>query len=285
MAQSPNVRLRLANRAENVLLVRQALGGLADVLGLDAVTLNDISTAVTEACNNVVLHAYADGHGPLEVELSAGAEGLEVIVRDHGLGLRPEAGTPQDASAGIGLPVIQALADRVDLRDVPGGGTEVAMRFQAQGSHSWEPMSEEEPAAGAETDLQPPTAGGEDVLTMTLGPRPIARGVMPRVLATLAARAHFTTDRIADMQRLADALLAHADGSTATERVGVSVSVAPRRLDVRLGPLRSGDAAALLDATVDKEGLAGLLERLGEDHRVLRGDSSELLDLHLAQLD
>ncbi len=39
------------------MLVRQMLAGVAEAVELDANDLNDISTAVTEACNNVVLHA------------------------------------------------------------------------------------------------------------------------------------------------------------------------------------------------------------------------------------
>ena len=80
MGAAPNVRLRLSNRAENVLLVRQALSGLAEAVGLDAVALNDVSTAVTEAANNVVLHAYEGDEGPLEVEFSSTATGLDVLV-------------------------------------------------------------------------------------------------------------------------------------------------------------------------------------------------------------
>ncbi|HEX9481911.1 MAG TPA: ATP-binding protein, partial [Solirubrobacteraceae bacterium] len=89
MAGTPNVRLKLSNRAENVLLVRQALSGLAEAVGLDPIALNDVSTAVTEACNNVVLHAYNGGEGALEVDLSTTSTGLDATVRDHGSGIKP----------------------------------------------------------------------------------------------------------------------------------------------------------------------------------------------------
>src|SRR5262249_36056526 len=69
MSRLPNVRLDLSNRAENVLLIREALTGIAEVVGLDGNDLSDIRTAVTEAANNVVLHAYAGEEGPLEVEI------------------------------------------------------------------------------------------------------------------------------------------------------------------------------------------------------------------------
>src|SRR5436853_5919189 len=89
MAEPANVRLKLSNRSENVLLVREMLTGVAETIDLESSDLYDIRTAVTEACNNVVLHAYEGDEGPLEVELRASLDGVEVIVRDHGIGIRP----------------------------------------------------------------------------------------------------------------------------------------------------------------------------------------------------
>ena len=49
-------------------IVRHAIGALGEATRLDAQTLSDIRLAVTEACTNVVVHAYPDGsEGPLEV--------------------------------------------------------------------------------------------------------------------------------------------------------------------------------------------------------------------------
>ena len=133
MAGTPNVTLRLSNRPENVLLVRQAINGLADALGLDPLDLNDINTAVTEACNNVVLHAYDGGEGPLEVDLCLGADDLEVSVRDSGRGIAPSAQPDGPVDGGIGLPVMHALASDVQLHDRDGSGTDVEMRFALTG--------------------------------------------------------------------------------------------------------------------------------------------------------
>ena len=87
VADVPNVCLTVSNQPENVLLVRETLSGLADTVGVDGVELNDIRTAVTEACNNVVLHAYDAAGGPLHVELYLAPEAVEVVVRDHGKGI------------------------------------------------------------------------------------------------------------------------------------------------------------------------------------------------------
>jgi serine/threonine-protein kinase RsbW len=280
MAGSPNVRLRLSNRAENVLLVRQALSGLAEAVGLDPVALNDISTAVTEASNNVVLHAYegGEGEGPMEVELTMVAEGLDAVVRDHGIGIRPGVTAAEELSGGIGLPVIQALSETVEFRDLPGGGTEVAMHFEASASSPPPPTAGEEGATLEAIDHGSP---GEQTL-MTVAPTQVARGVVPRVLSTLAARAYFSTDRISDTQMLADALVAHTDGEVLAGHLGVGVSVGPRNLEIKVGPLRTGRADALFaDAAID--GLGPVLERLTDGHAVSPAGSAEILDLRLAQ--
>src|ERR1700704_3594480 len=117
MAKPANVRLKLSNRSENVLLVREMLTGVAETIGLDTGDVYDIRTAVTEACNNVVLHAYEGQEGPLEVELRASADAVEALVRDFGIGIRPRIRSADDPALGIGLPLIQALVHSVEFSD------------------------------------------------------------------------------------------------------------------------------------------------------------------------
>ena len=136
---SPNVRLQLLNTPENVVLVREVLTGVAEAVQIATSDLNDIRTAVTEACNNVVLHAYRGAPGPMEVEVCLALDSVSATVRDRGTGIEPPA--PEDEqnsaelleeeypSAGIGLHVIETLAGEVKFEDTPGGGTEVRMRF------------------------------------------------------------------------------------------------------------------------------------------------------------
>ena len=96
MAEIPNVCLTLAARPENVLVVRQALAGVAESIGLDGFEKNDLVTAATEAANNVVVHAYEDEEGPLELEVFARPSALEVLIRDHGCGMvRDDAGAEE----------------------------------------------------------------------------------------------------------------------------------------------------------------------------------------------
>src|SRR6476661_8589359 len=84
------LQMSLPARAENVAVVRHALAGLADQIGMDEPGIADLKTVVTEACMNVVVHAYpAEEPGLLEVEAVPELDGLTVLVRDYGMGIRP----------------------------------------------------------------------------------------------------------------------------------------------------------------------------------------------------
>ena len=280
MAEIPNVCLSLPSRPENVLVVRQALTGVAECLDLDGVETNDLTTAVTEACNNVVLHAYDGGEGPLEVDVHALADAVAVVVRDHGRGIDPPMPDEQDEDArvGLGLPVIAALTRDVELRDRDGGGTEVRMEFAAAHAAA---LGLSDGAVPASSCIQPQSEPAS-AISLSLAPNAIVRAVLPRVLSALAARAHFSVDRISDVQIVADVLAAKSRESLSALHLDVGVTVTPRSLELRLGPLQTGHGESLLSAAAD--GMAPVIERLTDGHhRVESEDSTETLELRLVE--
>src|SRR5512134_727588 len=119
------LQLTLPATAENVMVVRQAVAGLGEALGLSGDRIADLKTVVTEACNNVVVHAYQDEPGPMEVQAAIGDEELEVTVRDRGEGFQPSA-SENGASLGIGLPLVASLSDRFTIRGGAGEGTSLS---------------------------------------------------------------------------------------------------------------------------------------------------------------
>ena len=125
------LRIRLPAKPDNVAVVRQALTGMGDAYELDPDFLSDIRTAVTEACNNVVIHAYpGDDPGLLEVEADPGdGSAVDVLVRDYGGGLQPNTVPPGERSLGLGLPLIAALSRRFEIRSSEHTGLEVHMVF------------------------------------------------------------------------------------------------------------------------------------------------------------
>jgi serine/threonine-protein kinase RsbW len=136
MSVAPEVLLTLPARPEGVGVVRQALAGMADALDFDTAVLADMKMAVTEACTNVVVHAYPEEQGMLEVEMLAAENGVTIVVRDHGFGIHPHAAdTTARPALGLGLPLIAALSDAYELRGGAGAGTEVRMTFAFARDH------------------------------------------------------------------------------------------------------------------------------------------------------
>src|ERR1700754_3913652 len=125
-----DVKLTLPARPENVSVIRHVLGAFAEALRLPDDLVEDLRLAVTEACTNVVRHAYPPEHtGPVEISIMPLEEQVTVIVSDHGRGI----GTSSDTTGpGLGLPLIAAIADVVVLQPVPGGGSRGAMTFSRQ---------------------------------------------------------------------------------------------------------------------------------------------------------
>jgi serine/threonine-protein kinase RsbW len=124
---TPDMELALAARAENIAIVRHALGGFGEAFAVPEPKLSDIRLAVTEACANVVVHAYPDDHeGPMEVVVSMDDDALTVLVRDWGRGIRPR---PDSPGLGLGLSLIAALAETVQLGHDGDEHTEVRMTF------------------------------------------------------------------------------------------------------------------------------------------------------------
>jgi serine/threonine-protein kinase RsbW len=122
----PDLELTLPARPENVAVVRHALGGFGDALDVPDQTLADIKLAVTEACTNVVVHAYPDGEGPLGISAWVRDERLTVVVHDEGRGMLPRADSP---GLGLGLPLIATLAESLELGTGANERTEVRMTF------------------------------------------------------------------------------------------------------------------------------------------------------------
>lgn len=278
MADIPNVALRIASRPQNVSLVREMLSGVAASTGLQRGALDDIRTAVTEACNNVVLHAYEGREGPLEVDLYARPGALEILVRDRGCGLPSGSGGLSEPATGLGIPMIQALTERVELREAPGAGAEVLMRFAAPDAQGLGELS----ANGVELSAIPEWELANRMGVM-LAPPTLATTVLPRLLSAVAAHARFSVERVGAAQTLADALAAKVSTSAEADYLYIVLDVETRDLELRIEPLTATGAAPRTGdgADADADGSWRALGQLADEHRVQRIDSSEQLTLRL----
>ncbi len=272
-SEAPDMRLMLLSRPENVALVRQALSGLAQALGLDDTLVADIKAAVSEACNNVVVHAYDGQDGMLEVYMCPDGETFDITVRDAGSGIRPNPPEPASGIQGVGLSLIQALSDRVEFSGVAGEGTEVRMGF-----HTADVVMPE-PSPARETSEQVVPPAGDTILSVAAGT--VAAPVLSRVVGLLAARAGFSVDRLADVQLLSDAIAAHAPGAFVGRHIHVGVDGEDAALRLRVGPLEPGGAAQMIQASAIG-GMPAVIEQLVDSLEVTPNGHSEQLLLRVA---
>jgi anti-sigma regulatory factor (Ser/Thr protein kinase) len=85
--------------------------------------IDDVVIAIGEAASNVVRHAYGDGtSGDMRVHLAIVDQSVDVTVSDHG-----SWRVPEPAHKGMGLGIIESIADGLDLSQGPDGTT---LRFR-----------------------------------------------------------------------------------------------------------------------------------------------------------
>ena len=121
-----DIRLTLPARPENVAVVRHVVGALAEALRLPDDVSENVRLAVTEACTNVVRHAYAGDRGTIDVLVQPNGDALEVIVADDGRGIGSSVDTE---GPGLGLSLIAALADSLAIERNLETGSRLVMRF------------------------------------------------------------------------------------------------------------------------------------------------------------
>lgn len=128
MAGGEQLLLKVPAEAGNVAVIREAVGTRAKELGLEATAIDDLKTVVSEACANVVLHAYpADARQrPIEVEMGRTERAVNVVVRDQGTGIRPASGS-KPPSLRLGLQLIGAIASCFQIRSGRDRGTELVI--------------------------------------------------------------------------------------------------------------------------------------------------------------
>jgi serine/threonine-protein kinase RsbW len=121
------VELTLDARAENLALTRLALAGVAANAGASREIVADLKLAVTEACTNVIKHAYprAGEPGRIVVRYTAEPGMLSIEVEDFGSGFAygapPPAPDQNGGGHGMGLMIIRVLTDELDISSTSSG--------------------------------------------------------------------------------------------------------------------------------------------------------------------
>ena len=130
------VTLEFLSRSSNEGFARTAAACFAAQMDPTLNELEDIKTAVSEAVTNVIVHAYPDSIGQVQMKIRVLPDHvLEIIVRDHGRGIpdvekamEPMYTTGGEERSGMGFTIMESFMDKLTVRSVPGRGTTVSMR-------------------------------------------------------------------------------------------------------------------------------------------------------------
>jgi anti-sigma regulatory factor (Ser/Thr protein kinase) len=120
--------------ADSVPRAREALSTLARAGGATADQIDSIRLAISEAATNVVVHAYDDDCGRIQLDAGLSAGELWVLIADDGLGMRSQIQSP---GLGFGLSLISQVCDEFEIAKRSSGGLEVRMRFALGGGMGW----------------------------------------------------------------------------------------------------------------------------------------------------
>jgi serine/threonine-protein kinase RsbW len=220
------IRLELDNRPEHVSVVRAALGGLAEAVGLGPELATNLQTAISEACNNVVLHAYGGKIGPMAVDINWNADQVDVVVADRGTGIQRVSVAAEHM--GLGLALISVLSSQAEFRSPKQGGTEVRMRFRRDSDAS-------EGGIPRDGTWHAGYPGVEGDVVLWCQPVSVLRYVLGRLARALASRSHFTLKGAESLFAINDAIASYAEWA-GDGHVTVAITAGTRRLTFEGGP-------------------------------------------------
>ncbi len=259
----------LPAKPENVAVIRHALAGLAEEIGMDEPGLADLKTVVTEACMNVAVHAYQGEPGPLNVEAKPDEGGLTVVVRDQGAGIKPQADS-EHGSLRLGLSLIAALSSSFSISGGLDRGTEVTMRVPLHGG-----------GTNGSSDPVEMKPFPSDRTEMVIDRSELLAPVFARVVGALAARRDLSVDRVSDAVLVTDAIAAAAPERFADGRVRLGLDESAEGIDLRLGPMEPG-AATRIREELEVPSVGGSLETLADELTVEESGDGEFLIIRFA---
>jgi len=125
------LKFTIPGKPEYLTMVRLAIGSVADTMGFDFEEIEDIKTAVSEACKNVSCHGLEGFAEEYSVECVAEEGCLEIYVTDSSGGqvlerlAKPCQVCPSEGN--LAIFVIQSLMSEVEILDTAQGKKTIKM--------------------------------------------------------------------------------------------------------------------------------------------------------------
>lgn len=137
MRVTNHMLLEFPSLSRNESFARQTVAAFALQAGDWTVQeLEEITTAISEAVTNAIIHGYEQGEGTVRIRANILDEsGIEVLVEDDGVGIpdialarEPMFTTkPDQERTGMGFCFMESFMDELEVTSTPGKGTVVRM--------------------------------------------------------------------------------------------------------------------------------------------------------------
>lgn len=133
------VELRLPSKLGFEKVAMQTASGVARLMGFPDDRIEDLKTAVAEACINAIEHGNRfDERLSIGIILSMEDGKLEVKILDSGSGLHKKMNRPdidrkmhgEEQARGMGMFLMQALVDEAEWTQTPHGGNCVRLMIR-----------------------------------------------------------------------------------------------------------------------------------------------------------
>ena len=136
MKYKNHMKLEFPSNDCNEAFARSAVACFASQLDPTLEELGDIRTAVFEAVNNCIIHAYPDGLGIIILWCRILKDGsLDIVIKDRGVGIpdleqarKPMYTTGGSDRSGMGFTIMESFMTSLSVTSAPGKGTTVHMK-------------------------------------------------------------------------------------------------------------------------------------------------------------
>lgn len=134
MVLAENQKIRIASRAENIILVERMIEDVCDLFNISEDYYGNILVAITEAVNNAIYHGnQANPKKNIDIFFKSYPDHVSFIVKDEGQGFNydnlPDPTNPENIENpnGRGVFLMRNLADKVSFED---NGSKVVLEFK-----------------------------------------------------------------------------------------------------------------------------------------------------------
>lgn len=116
---------------ENEAFARNVVASFILPLNPSLSELEDIKTAVNEAITNVIVHAYPNKTGYVNMKITTSENNIEINISDNGVGIQDIeraltpffTSKPKEERSGMGFTVMESFMDKLEVKNNKEGIT------------------------------------------------------------------------------------------------------------------------------------------------------------------